>query len=616
MADLSSTSLPYHEPSIVTILIQSSFLLLLNTINSVLDKTLYCGLLGQVFLGVAWGAPGAKWLGLETQETIVQLGYLGLILLVYEGGLSTNFSSLRANLVLSTAVAITGISVPIGLSFSLQGLAGATPLQAFAAGAALCSTSLGTTFTVLSTSGLTTTRLGVVLTSAAMMDDVVGLVMVQVISNLGGSSGTISAATVVRPILVSLAFAVAVPVACRFVVKPLTVWLNGHRQGNKSGFMHRTLSRTQIAFAIHTLLLLGLVTGASYAGTSNLFAAYLAGAAISWWDEKVPHLCIQSTRGNDRRSLSEAGGSRLTPTKQSQPADTNQSQNTVEAEATAPTNSAEAISHDSNRPVGRPLTGDISNGSSGVAVYEVYYQQAVDRVLKPLFFASIGFSIPITRMFTGPVLWRGIVYTILMAFAKLVCGIWLIRLSPPPSKLLKHARTKLQIPRIAHFWGQSSDPTKTTSPQPQKPTQTSARSIDPPESQPATELLSTLFASTNTTTATTSPPAPEPSAHQARLRSANPAKPRSLYPAAILGGAMVARGEIGFLISSIAETNGIFAPSEGGGDSDVFLVVTWAIVLCTVLGPLCVGLLVRRVKRLEGTREGGHGDVLGVWGVR
>lgn len=217
-------------------------------------------------------------------------------------------------------------------------------------------------------------------------------------------------------------------------------------------------------------------------------------------------------------------------------------------------------------------------------------------------------------MFTGPVLWRGVIYTILMAFAKLVCGIWLIRLSPPPSKILEYARAKVQIPRLAHFWGRRSDLTKTTSPQPQKPTQVSARSSDPPEPQPATELLSIPVAFAATTT--TSPPAPEPPTRQARFRSENPAKPRSLYPAAILGSAMVARGEIGFLISSIADTNGIFASSGSGGDSDIFLVVTWAIVLCTVLGPLCVGLLVRRGKRLEGERESGAGDVLGVWGVR
>jgi hypothetical protein len=77
--------LPYHEPSIVTILTQSSLILILNVINTIFDKLIFCGLLGQVFVGVAWGTPGAKWLGEEIEDVIVQLGYLGLILLVYEG---------------------------------------------------------------------------------------------------------------------------------------------------------------------------------------------------------------------------------------------------------------------------------------------------------------------------------------------------------------------------------------------------------------------------------------------------------------------------------------------------------------------------------------------------
>lgn len=84
---------------------------------------------------------------------------------------------------------------------------------------------------------------------------------------------------------------------------------------------------------------------------------------------------------------------------------------------------------------------------------------------------------------------------------------------------------------------------------------------------------------------------------------------------------MVARGEIGFLISSIAESNGIFSSGANttSGASPIFLIVTWAIVMCTIIGPLCVGLLVRRVKKLqEGMEKEGRvvrTDVLGVWGV-
>src|SRR4051812_10810887 len=73
--------LPYHEPSISIILIQSSFLLALNIVNTLFDKLIFCGLLAQVFIGVAWGTPGAKWLDLDVEDTVVQLGYLGLILL-------------------------------------------------------------------------------------------------------------------------------------------------------------------------------------------------------------------------------------------------------------------------------------------------------------------------------------------------------------------------------------------------------------------------------------------------------------------------------------------------------------------------------------------------------
>jgi len=85
MATEPDTFLPYHEPDIVTILTQTSLLLILNVVNTIFDKLIFCGLLGQVFVGVAFGTPGGKWLDLDFEDVIVQLGYLGLILLVYEG---------------------------------------------------------------------------------------------------------------------------------------------------------------------------------------------------------------------------------------------------------------------------------------------------------------------------------------------------------------------------------------------------------------------------------------------------------------------------------------------------------------------------------------------------
>ncbi|KAK0662286.1 High-affinity Na(+)/H(+) antiporter NhaS3 [Lasiodiplodia hormozganensis] len=597
MAASSAASLPYHEPGITTILIQGSFLVILNVINTILDNTVYCGLLGQIFVGVAWGTPGAKWLSESTEEAIVQLGYLGLILLVYEGGLSTSFASLKANLLLSIAVAVTGIGVPIGLSFVLQSLAGATPLQAFAAGAALCSTSLGTTFTVLATSGLTKSRLGVVLTSAAMMDDVVGLVMVQVISNLGGSGSSFSATTVIRPVFVSLAFAVLIPLVCRLIVKPATLFLNKHREAHPSGPMQKFLSMHQTSFFVQTAVLLGFVAGGSFAGTSNLFTAYLAGASISWWDVEVPHLPVEKSQSTD---ASHAG-------RQS---------------------SAGEVSNDNVSQVidnGDSIRSQSSAHTSGVAIYERYYQQAVEKILKPLFFASIGFSIPISQMFTGSVVWRGIVYTILMLFGKLVCGLWLVRFSVSPYIPERLKLRKLRLPSMPHLWGalakkeakaeRKKDPNRkhshADSLQPQREeqqipsqAQTSPRSEEDTAQQHGASSEQDEHADNST-----------------RHTSRDPKKPISLYPASILGSAMVARGEIGFLISSLAQSKGIFTSASGSspsGSDEIFLVATWAIMLCTIIGPLTVGLLVRRVRKLQKTGDNtveGKRDVLGVWGV-
>ena len=83
--DMSNVSFPYEEPGIAQILIYTSFLLLLNVIDFILDHLIYCGLLGQVLVGIAWGTPGAKLLSSCAEGLITDIGYLGLILLVYEG---------------------------------------------------------------------------------------------------------------------------------------------------------------------------------------------------------------------------------------------------------------------------------------------------------------------------------------------------------------------------------------------------------------------------------------------------------------------------------------------------------------------------------------------------
>lgn len=73
--------------------------------------------------------------------------------------------------------------------------------------------------------------------------------------------------------------------------------------------------------------------------------------------------------------------------------------------------------------------------------------------------------------------------------------------------------------------------------------------------------------------------------------------------ASMISLAMVARGEIGFLIASLASSSGTLKTSTPNGknelenNQDVFLVIIWAISICTLIGPIGVGLAVRKLNQ-------------------
>lgn len=175
-------------------------------------------------------------------------------------------------------------------------------------------------------------------------------------------------------------------------------------------------------------------------------------------------------------------------------------------------------------------------------------------------------------MFTGSIVWRGIVYSVLMTFGKLLCGLWLLRMPNPVEKLRV-------LVRIVRGWIEARDKSEATSGRTANSSAVSTHSVPP-------------------------------------------AKPLSLYPGLILGCAMVARGEIGYLISSLAEGHGVLRGGSGSSSepSELFLIITWAITLCTVAGPVTMGYLVDRVRKLEkksarSNQQGERTNVLGVWGV-
>lgn len=96
----------------------------------------------------------------------------------------------------------------------------------------------------------------------------------------------------------------------------------------------------------------------------------------------------------------------------------------------------------------------------------------------------------------------------------------------------------------------------------------------------------------------------QPTSTQQQADRGNNGHCRSDVPhgaALLIGLAMIARGEVGFLIASLAQSSDtLIFRSHGGsennpGNEDLFVVLVWAITLCTIIGPLGVGIMTKRL---------------------
>jgi hypothetical protein len=157
-------------------------------------------------------------------------------------------------------------------------------------------------------------------------------------------------------------------------------------------------------------------------------------------------------------------------------------------------------------------------------------------------------------MFQGPIVWKGIVYSILMTIAKGLVS--LVIYYDYFSKWL-HSKKKLIIARITRHI-------------PLRPI---------------------------------SSPHPDTSRVEAETEQVTSSPPHTI--ALLVGFAMIARGEIGFLIASLSQSSGTLTlkknngPDTQGSGEEVFLVIVWAVVLCTIIGPVGVGIIVRRLRQRD-----------------
>ena len=165
-------------------------------------------LVGEIVVGIALGPSGLDLV--PHPDAFVLAGNLALALLVMEGGMSVDVSSLRRVGPLATAIAVAGTLLPIGLGCAYMLAAGFRLGEGVASGVALSSTSIGMATRLMQTVGELDTPLGSLVCVAAMVDDVLSLVILAVVGNVRGASGAGALAwRASRPALVSALVCVA-----------------------------------------------------------------------------------------------------------------------------------------------------------------------------------------------------------------------------------------------------------------------------------------------------------------------------------------------------------------------------------------------------------------------
>jgi Kef-type K+ transport system membrane component KefB len=139
-------------------------------------------------------------------EVVSVLAELGVIILLFEIGLESNLKDLMAVGIQASVVAVVGVVVPFTAgTVGLMTLFGIDALPAIFAGAALTATSIGITSKVLSELGRLNSREGQIILGAAVIDDVLGIIVLAVVASLA-KNGAVDVSKVVYLIISASGF--------------------------------------------------------------------------------------------------------------------------------------------------------------------------------------------------------------------------------------------------------------------------------------------------------------------------------------------------------------------------------------------------------------------------
>ena len=223
------------------------------------------GIVGEILAGTLIGPSVFGWI--EPGTVLNALADLGVMFLLFDAGLHVKSSELLKVGRTAMLVAMLGVATPFAAGYGLLRWWSAPAHECLFVAAAMVATSVGVTAQVLASKGLLETRAARIILAAAVMDDLLGLLVLAVVSSVARGNWQVKELAITG--LVACGFTAVVGIwgarAARRVVPPVESRLRGGEAG----------------FHLAVILMFALSLLAVYAGVAAIIGAFLAGLALS-----------------------------------------------------------------------------------------------------------------------------------------------------------------------------------------------------------------------------------------------------------------------------------------------------------------------------------------------
>ena len=239
------------------------------------------GLAGVSLIGFE-GESYKSFLVLPEDNALSIFSKIGVLFLMFSTGLETNLKELKSTGLVAVLIACAGVVVPlvlgllISLPFGNIGLGTSNIYRCIFIGTILTATSVAITVSVLKELGKINTKLGTTIVSAAIIDDVIGIVLLSIVTGIAkaGASDNLTGFAWFKAqwwgtIIMIVAF-FAVAILAGWGISKLFKWMD-----NRWPITHRIP-----VFAIAVCLVYSWVAEEIF-GVADITGAFLAGVVLS-----------------------------------------------------------------------------------------------------------------------------------------------------------------------------------------------------------------------------------------------------------------------------------------------------------------------------------------------